>query len=194
MPTSFTNRLVTSETAFASQRIFRLSQLRTKTCCVSSDLARAARSGNPDRFCACEFTNACGAQFATKTGAFYAAEWQTRIGGNHRVDENHSAVQLRRKKFLLLAIFGPCARTQAECGVVRELEGRVGIADAENSCNRAEDFFAVRGRLFSGPDRPGLAGFVPSQVDRAQSPDPLGRQPRARACAQRIVEGSARKF
>src|SRR6266576_5572998 len=148
MPTSFTNRLVTSETAFASQRIFRLSQLGTKTCCVSSDLTLAARSGNPDRFCVCEFANACGAQLATKTGAFYAAEWQTRIGGDHRVDENHSAVQLRYENFLLLAIFGPCARTQAEGGVVRYLEGRVGIAHAEKSCNRAEDFFAVRWRLF----------------------------------------------
>src|SRR6266496_238788 len=148
MPTNFTNRLDMTETVFASQRISEKSQRENRTCCVSSELTLAARSRNPDRFRVREFADACGTQLATKTGAFYAAEWQTRIGGDHRVDENHSAVQLRCEKFLLLAIFGPCARTQAECGVVCELEGRVGIAHAENSGNRAEDFFAVRRRLF----------------------------------------------
>ena len=109
---------------------------------------RSRFSGNPDRFRVREFANARGAEFASETGTFHTAEWQTRIGGDHRVDENHSAVQLRYEKFLLLAIFGPCARTQAESGVVRELDGRVGIAHAENSCDWAEDFFAVRWRLF----------------------------------------------
>jgi len=107
-----------------------MSRRENKTCCLSSDLTVGARSGNPDRFRVREFANACGTQFAAETGTFYAAEWQTRIGGDHRVDENHSAVQLRCEKFLLLAIFGPCARTQAECGVVCELDGRVGIANA----------------------------------------------------------------
>ena len=107
-----------------------MSRRENKTCSVSSDLTLAARSRNPDRFRVCEFADACGAQFATKTGAFYAAEWQTRIGGDHRVDENHSAIQLRCEKLLLLAIFGPRARTQAECGVVRKLDGRVCIANA----------------------------------------------------------------
>ena len=68
------------------------------------------------------------------------------------------AVQLRCEKFLLLAIFGPRARTQTESGVVRELDGRVGIAHAENSCNRAEDFFAVRRRLFRHIDE--NRGFI----------------------------------
>ena len=58
------------------------------------------------------------------------------------------AVQLRCEKFLLLAIFGPRARTQTESGIVRELDGGIGIAHTENSCDRAEDFFAVRRRLF----------------------------------------------
>jgi iron complex outermembrane receptor protein len=58
------------------------------------ELFRSDFSGNPDRFCVREFAHAGGAQFAAETGAFYAAEWQTRIGGDHRVDENHSAVQL----------------------------------------------------------------------------------------------------
>ena len=109
---------------------------------------RSGFSGNPNRLRVRELANSRGAEFSAKAGTFYAAEWQTRIGSDHGVDENHSAVQLRCEKFLLLAIFGPRARTQAESGIVRELDGRVGIAHAENSCNRAEDFFAVRRRLF----------------------------------------------
>src|SRR4029450_11675467 len=105
-------------------------------------------SGNPNRFRVREFADAGGAELAAEAGTLDAAKRQSWIGGDHRVDENHSAVQLRCEKFLLLAIFGPCARTKSEGCVVRELDGRVGIAHAENSCTRAEDFFAVRRRLF----------------------------------------------
>src|SRR5262249_54311049 len=121
---------------------------RSPDCRVSSDLKLTARSRNPDRFRVREFANAGGAQFATEAGAFYAAEWQTRIGGDHRIDENHAAVQLRCEKFLLSAIIGPRARAQPERRVIGELDSRVGIARAENSCNWAEDFFAVRRRVF----------------------------------------------
>jgi len=119
---------------------------------------RSGFSGNPDRFRVREFANACGAEFSAKAGTLYAAEGQTRIGRDHRVDENHSAVQLRYEMFLLLGIFGPRARTQAEWGVVRELDGRVGISHMKNSCNRAEDFLAVRRRLFRHIDE--NRGFI----------------------------------
>ena len=91
---------------------------------------RSRFSGNPDRFRVREFADACGTQFAAETGTFHTAEWQTRIGRDHRVDENHSAVQVRYETFLLLGIFGPRARIQAEWGVVRELDGRFYIAKA----------------------------------------------------------------
>src|SRR5262249_2596019 len=99
---------------------------------------------DPDRFRVCEFPDARCAELATETGAFYAAERQTRIGGDHRVDKNHSTVQLRCEKFLLLSIFGPHTRAQTKCRIIRKFDGCVGIAYAENRCNRAEDFFAVR--------------------------------------------------
>jgi len=128
---------------FRFTKIFRLSQLGTKTCCVSSDLTLAARSGNPDRFCVCEFADACSAQFATKTGAFYAAEWQTRIGGDHRVDENHSAVQLRCEKF-----FAPC-----DLWSTRSNPGPNGVSfassTAASACSRGKQLQSGR-RLLRG--------------------------------------------
>ena len=40
----------------------------------------------------------------------------------------------------------------------RELDSRVGVAHTENSCNRAEDFLAVRRRLFRRIDE--NRGFI----------------------------------
>src|SRR6266487_3938756 len=105
-------------------------------------------SRNPDRFGVCKFADASGAEFAAEPGAFYSAERQTRIGGDHGVDENHSGVQLRREEFLFFTIIRPRAGAEPEWGVVRELDRFVGIAHTEDSCNRAEHFFAVRGRFF----------------------------------------------
>ena len=87
-------------------------------------------SGNPNRLRIRELANSRGAEFSAKTGTFYAAEWQTRIRRDHGVDENHSGVQLGYEKLLFLAIFGPRARTQTESSIVRELDGRVCIANA----------------------------------------------------------------
>ena len=100
-------------------------------------------SRNPDRFRVCEFADSGGAEFAAEPGAFYAAKRQTRIGGDHGVDEDHSGVQLRCEKFLFFAIVGPRAGAEPKCGVVRELDRVVGVAHPENSCNRTEDFLAI---------------------------------------------------
>src|SRR5262249_16838956 len=100
--------------------------------------------GNPNRLRVCKFADTCGAKLASKTRALHATERQTRIGCHHGVNENHSGLQLGCEKFFLLSVFGPCARTQAETGVVREFDGGMDIAYTKNRRDRAEDFFAVR--------------------------------------------------
>ena len=112
-------------------------------------------SGNPNRLRVRKFANAGGAEFSAKAGTFHTAEWQTRIGRDHGVDKDHSGVQLGYEKFLFFAIISPGARTQAEYGVVRELKRLVNIAYAKNSCDRAEEFFAVRRRIFGNIDKNG---------------------------------------
>src|SRR5438128_837770 len=112
-------------------------------------------SGNPNRLRVRKFANAGGAEFSAKAGTFHTPEWQTRIGRDHGVDKDHSGVQLGRKEFLFFAIASPGARPKAEYGVVREVDCLVNIAHAENSCDRAEDFFAVRGRVFGHIDQNG---------------------------------------
>src|ERR1043166_8476394 len=97
-------------------------------------------SRNPDCFRVCKFADSGGAKLAAETGALYTAKWQTRIGRDHGVDENHSGVQVRGEEFLFFRIVRPRAGTETECGVVRELDRVVGVAYPENSCYRAEDF------------------------------------------------------
>src|SRR5438067_5471751 len=74
---------------------------------------------NPDRFRIGKFADSGHAELAAEPGTLYATEWQTWIGGDHRVNEHHSGVQLGSEKFLFLAIFGPRARAEAESGIVR---------------------------------------------------------------------------
>src|SRR6266498_3977664 len=110
--------------------------------------ARALPLRNPNRFRVCEFANAGSAKLAAKAGTFYAAERQTRIGCDQRVDENHSSLQFRREKFLLGGIVCPRARREAECGVVCELDRLGCVAHAKNRRDRTENFFAVSRRFF----------------------------------------------
>ena len=78
------------------------------------NLFRSGSSGNPDRFRVREFANARGAEFSAKAGTLYAAERQTRIGRDHRVNENHSGLQVRGEELLFLGIIRPRAGTEAE--------------------------------------------------------------------------------
>src|SRR6266542_4235764 len=110
--------------------------------------ARALPLRNPDRFRVCEFANAGSAKLAAKAGTFYAAERQTRIGCDHRIDENHSSLQFRSEEFLLGWVVGPRARREPESGVVCGLDRFVCVAHAENRCDRTENFFAVSRRFF----------------------------------------------
>src|SRR5215472_186180 len=55
-----------------------------------AQLGLVRRLGDPDCFGVHEFADAGGTELATEARAFHAAEWQTRIGRDHCVDENHS--------------------------------------------------------------------------------------------------------
>src|SRR5215203_4555421 len=63
---------------------------------------RSRFSGNPNRLRICELANSRGAEFSAKSGTLYTAEWQTGIGSDHRIDENHSRFQVRREELLFL--------------------------------------------------------------------------------------------
>src|SRR5438093_2156522 len=77
----------------------------------------------------------------------HAAERQTWIGCDHRVDENHSSLQFRREQFLLGWIVRPRARAEPEYGVVCHLDRFGCIAHPENRRDGTENFFAVSRRF-----------------------------------------------
>ena len=72
-----------------------------------------------------------------------SAERQPWIGRDHCIDEDHAGVQLGYEKLLFFTIVRPRAGAETERSVVRELDRAVGIPHPENSCNWAENFFAI---------------------------------------------------
>ena len=104
--------------------------------------------GNPNRLRVRELANSGRAEFASEAGTFHTAERQTRIGGDHRIDENHSGLQVGYEELLLLGIIRPRAGSEAERTVVCHLDRLRCIAYPENRCNGAEDLFAINGRFF----------------------------------------------
>ena len=82
-----------------------------------------------------------------KPGTFHTSEWQTRIGSDHRIDENHSRFQVRREEFLFLGIIRPRAGCETERTVVCHLDRLGCIAYAKNRGDRTEDFLAVSWRF-----------------------------------------------
>src|SRR5206468_2755690 len=62
-------------------------------------------SGDPDRFPIHEFANPGSTQLSSKSRTFHAAEGQSRVGGHHCIDENHSRFKLGCEQVL----FGPIA-------------------------------------------------------------------------------------
>src|SRR6266536_2413215 len=110
--------------------------------------ARALPLRNPNRFRVCEFANSHSAKLAAKAGTFHATERQTRIGCDHRIDENHSSLQFRSEEFLLGGVVCPRARREAECGIVCGLDSFVCVAHAENRCDRTENLLAIGRRFF----------------------------------------------
>src|SRR5207248_2112677 len=130
------------------KRVTTLSPSATWSSIVSWNSGNASRNSRTNVTSA----DAGGAKLTAETGTFYSAERQTRIGGDHCIDENHAGIQLRYEEFLLLAIIGPCAGAETKCGVVRQLDGIMGVAHPENSCDRAEHFFTIRRRFFGNID------------------------------------------
>src|SRR5581483_3441749 len=109
--------------------------------------SRTTKLGNPNRLCVCELANSGSAEFASKARALHTAERQTRIGGHHCIDENHSGFQIRREELLFLGIIRPRAGTETKRTVICHLDRLVCVAYPENGCDRTENLFAISGRL-----------------------------------------------
>src|SRR6266478_6410759 len=103
--------------------------------------------GDPDRFPIHEFANPRSTQLSAKSGTFHAAERQSWIGGDHRIDENHPRLKLGCEQLLFGPIVRPGARTETEGSGICDLHGVGDIAYPEKRCDWAENFFAVSRRV-----------------------------------------------
>src|SRR5919198_325888 len=133
-------RLAMQKQDFALAGIFRAS-LQSKSFNTTVGLR------NPNCLRIGELANSGGAEFASKTGTFHTAEWQTRIGGDHRVDENHSSFQIRREELLFLGIIRPRAGGKTKRTVVCHFDRLICVGYPENGCDRSKNFFAISGRF-----------------------------------------------
>src|ERR1700722_9112759 len=78
---------------------------------------------DPDRLDVGEFADAVSAaEFATVAGPLYAPERQAGVGGDHLVDEDHSALDFVGESVLLSGIVGPCACAEAEATVIGQCD------------------------------------------------------------------------
>src|ERR1700730_7212005 len=102
---------------------------------------------NPNRFGVGKLANAVRAKFATEAGTFHSAERQAWIGGDHCVDEHHSALELRREQFLFRRIICPGAGSETECAVVCGLDCIGAVAHTKNGRDWTENFLAISGRF-----------------------------------------------
>src|ERR1043165_3723213 len=89
-----------------------------------------------------EFTQAMNSELAAVAGSLYSAEGEARIGSDHRIDEDHAGFDFVDESLLLSGVAGPGAGSEAEGGVIRELDGGGEIVDAKERCDGAEEFFA----------------------------------------------------
>ena len=69
---------------------------------------------DPDRFDIDKFTDAMTGQFTPVARMFNTTKWQSWVGGDHAVDENHPGFDLIEKPVTFLPIIGPGTTTQAK--------------------------------------------------------------------------------
>src|SRR5580700_2294904 len=131
-----------------------------KVATLTSDMCPAGRrkrsillsllSRSCDRDCLDihELADAVGRKLASMPGVFDPAERDAGIGGDHLVDEHHTAFEFVDEPFALVLVGGPGAGAEPEAAVVGQVDGFVDIFDAEEHRDRAEKFFAVGGRFF----------------------------------------------
>ena len=102
-----------------------------------------AADGDDDRLRVEELAHACGGELAAIAGALDAAEGKPRIAGDHGVEEDRAALQLRDEPLLFGGVAGPGGGAEAEGRVVGDLDGLVESLHAEEHRHRAEDLFAI---------------------------------------------------
>src|SRR5262249_49032953 len=94
-----------------------------------------------------ELANAMDRELPAEPGVLDAAEGQARIALDHAVDEDGAGLDARDEALGLRRIPGPGGGSEAEAAVVREGDGLVEAADAEEARHGAEDLLLRRGAL-----------------------------------------------
>src|SRR5438270_13980593 len=102
---------------------------------------------NPHSLDIRELPNAVNTQFSAVPGGFDATKRNSRVRGDHLVDENHSGFEFINEPFALLVILCPCACTQAEAAVVRNPDRIIKIIHSKDRSHRSEELFLVGGRI-----------------------------------------------
>src|SRR5271166_5004262 len=92
-----------------------------------------------------KLTNSAGTQFAAIPRALHAAEWKSRIGRYHTIDEDHAGFDLVDEAGLLGGVGGPDTGAQAEFGIVGDADGVVDSFGSKQDGHGSEEFFAVSG-------------------------------------------------
>src|SRR6516164_3571651 len=112
------------------------------------DLAVAPRRGPLDvhRLDVHEFADTVPGKLAAEAGALHPAEWHSRIGGYHRVDERLPGLGLIDELLLFLGVARPDAAAQAKLAIVGQGYRLVEIVDSEDQRHRAEHFLAEGSR------------------------------------------------
>src|SRR5262247_840644 len=78
-----------------------------------------------------EFADAFARKLAPVARSFHSAEWQSRVGRDHGVDEDQASFDLVYQTVALLSVISPCARGQAEGRGVGQPDRFVEVADSE---------------------------------------------------------------
>src|SRR5215472_1759643 len=99
------------------------------------------------RFDIHELAQAPDTQFTAVSRVFHPTERQPRVRRNHTVEKHEAGVELVDKSGLFVRITGPGAGAQPEAGIVGQRNRGVEIRDPKESGDRAEQLFAISGRL-----------------------------------------------
>src|SRR5208283_1436331 len=78
-----------------------------------------------------ELADAVGGEFAAVAGLFDAAEGDSRIRGDHLVDEDHARFEFVDEALAFAVVFRPGAGAEAEAAVVGEADGFINVLNPE---------------------------------------------------------------
>src|SRR6266478_1576848 len=75
----------------------------------------------PHSFYVHEFTDSICREFSPVAGMFHSAERHSRVGDYHLIQEDHSCLEFVDEAFGFRRIVSPCAGSQSETAVIRNL-------------------------------------------------------------------------